>query len=346
MDKILAKKDFPHWLKKLESYRIYAPREKNDVWNYEIITDPSGLALADVAVVVPVKKIVFPQREPFFEFREDEEKGTAVTELLPEDRPTVVFGVRPCEARALTLMDKVFSGEFEDPYFRKRRNATTLVGLACAEPPSPNCFCLSMGGSPKSKEGLDVLLTNLGDSYFAEALTDKGKKLVAAGEKLFSAAKPGDKKKAEKIQADSEKKLPRKLEGIENIHLKLKDMFESPLWDQESMSCLRCGICTYLCPTCHCFDISDEVDQVSPLSGKRVRTWDTCQFPDFTMHSSGRNPRPEKLSRLRQRINHKFQYFVELWQTSQCTGCGRCISLCPVGIDIINVVEKVRDYGS
>ena len=123
-------------------------------------------------------------------------------------------------------------------------------------------------------------------------------------------------------------------------------MFDSPFWDDESMSCIRCGICTYLCPTCHCFDINDEVISSYPLKGKRVRTWDNCQFPDFTMHSSGHNPRPDKASRLRQRILHKYNYFVEKYGHYQCTGCGRCVSKCPVGIDIIEVLNKVNDYES
>jgi ferredoxin len=346
MDKILAKKDYPKWLAKLASYRIYAPRKKDDVWNYEIITAPDGDRLEDVMTAVPAKGIVFPQREFFFAFAETEDNGTRITEHLPEDDPVVVFGVRPCEGKAVTLTDLVFGGEFEDPYYWKRRNATTLVGLGCAQPPSANCFCLSVGGSPHSKEGLDLLLTDLGEAYFAEILTKKGEKLILAGQKLFTGPKPEDRKKVEKIQAESGKKIRRELSRIDNVPAKLKGMFDSSLWDDESMSCIRCGICTYLCPTCHCFDMNDEVETASPLSGKRVRTWDTCQFPDFTMHSSGHNPRPDKASRLRQRINHKFQYFVEIWQKNQCTGCGRCISLCPVGIDIIKVVEKVRDHGA
>jgi ferredoxin len=148
-----------------------------------------------------------------------------------------------------------------------------------------------------------------------------------------------------KIHADAEKKLKRGVKDVAKIPPELKEMFESPFWDEESMSCLRCGICTYLCPTCHCFDISDEVTSISPFEGYRIRTWDNCQFPDFTMHSSGHNPRPDKASRLRQRIMHKYQYFVELYDHYQCTGCGRCISKCPVGIDIIEVLNKVRDYG-
>jgi len=346
MEKKLAKKDMPQWLKKLEAYRIYAPRKRDDVWNYEVVGPSDGFHLEDVMTAVPAKKIIFPQRELFFEFNETDENGCQLAERWPEETPVVVLGARPCEGKALTLTDKVFGGDYEDPYYWKRRKATTLVGLACSNPPSANCFCRSVGGSPYSKEGLDLLLTDLGEAYYVESLTEKGEKLIQAGGKLFAEASPEDKKKSEKIHFEADKKIPRELGRIEKVPLKLKDIFASPFWDDESMSCLRCGICTYLCPTCHCFDINDEVEESSPLSGKRVRTWDTCQFPDFTMHSSGHNPRPDKAARLRQRINHKFQYFIEVWQNYQCTGCGRCISLCPVGIDIIKVVEKVRDYGS
>jgi len=346
MDKILAKKDFPRWLEALGAYDVYAPQLIDDVWNYELAADPKAVSLDYPQTAIPAKKIVFPQREFFFEFREADTDDYKLKELLPEGKPTVIFGVRACEGKAVTLTDLVFGGEIADDYYWKRRNAAVLVGLACASPPSTNCFCLSVNGSPHSKEGLDVLMTDLGDQYYVEILTDKGKKLVSEGGAIFHEAKPPDKKAAEKIHADSEKKLARELKNIKDVPAKLKGMFASPFWDDESMSCIRCGICTYLCPTCHCFDINDEVESQTPLAGRRVRTWDTCQFPDFTMHSSGHNPRPDKAARLRQRINHKFQYFVEVWQNYQCTGCGRCITLCPVGIDIIKVVEKVRDHAS
>jgi ferredoxin len=189
-------------------------------------------------------------------------------------------------------------------------------------------------------------MTDLGDKYFVESLSEKGGTLINLAKSLFLQPKAADKKTVEKTQAEAEKKITRQIKGIKKIPSILKNMFDSPFWDEESLSCLRCGICTYLCPTCHCFDINDEVDSSSPIKGKRIRTWDNCQFPDFTMHSSGHNPRPDRASRLRQRILHKFQYFVELYKDYQCTGCGRCISKCPVGIDIIEVLDKVSDYGS
>jgi sulfhydrogenase subunit beta (sulfur reductase) len=290
------------------------------------------------------KTIVLPQKETFLEFKVSDDGSPELKESLPEESTWVVFGVRPCDARALTLTDKVFGGEFKDPYYWARRNQTIIIGLACNTAPSPNCFCLTVDGSPHSRDGMDISLTDLGDRYFVQSLTEKGEKLIKASSKYFEQAQTEDKKNRDNIKKLSEKSIARHVENLKEVPAKLRSMFDSSLWEEESMSCLRCGICTYLCPTCHCFDICDELTTSSPAAGKRIRNWDTCQFPDFTMHSSGHNPRPDKASRLRQRIMHKFNYFVETYQNYQCTGCGRCTSLCPVGIDIIEVLSKVREH--
>jgi sulfhydrogenase subunit beta (sulfur reductase) len=346
MDKILLKKAFPQWVKKLQAYRIYAPSKDGDIWTYEAVSTPEDIDLEFLTTALSPKKIIFPQREIYFSFEKTDEDEPKIEEILPHDEPTIVFGVRPCDAKAVILTDLVFGGDFEDAYYWKRRNQTYLVGLACNTPPSVNCFCLSVDGSPHSTEGLDILLTDMGDRYYVQSLTKKGNELLDLAKSLFTTLKPADKKEFQKIHAESEMKLKRQIQDLKKIPPKLKGMWDSPFWDEEAMSCLRCGICTYMCPTCHCFDINDEVLSTFPLKGQRVRTWDTCQFPDFTMHSSGHNPRPDKASRLRQRVMHKFQYFVEKYNYYQCTGCGRCITKCPVGIDIIQVLDKVRDYGS
>ncbi len=346
MEKVLAKKSFPQWVKTLSSYKIFAPVEKENLWDYELIENPEKVNLDYLNTVLSPKKIIFPQREIYLEFSAENADGLKVEEVLPDEKPSVIFGVRPCDAKSLTLTDKVFGGDFEDIYYWSRRKQMALIGLSCSTPPSPNCFCLTVDGSPFSKDGLDVLMTDLGDKYFIETLTKKGEQLVSTAKALFKAPTEKDKKDLLKIQQEAKTLIKRQVESIKKIPPKLKEMFDASLWDEESMSCIRCGICTYLCPTCHCFDINDEVDSYSPLKGKRIRTWDNCQFPDFTMHSSGHNPRPDKASRLRQRIMHKFQYFVERYKNYQCTGCGRCISRCPVGIDIIEVLDKVRDYGA
>ncbi len=346
MEKILIKQSFPQWVTRLSSYEIFAPVKTEAHWNYQVVKDPAGLDLNHPNTVLSPKKIIFPLREVFFEFNTQNEEAHQVKEILPGEQAAVIFGVRPCDARALTLTDKVFSGDFEDPYYWKRRNSTTLVGLACSSPPSENCFCLSLAGSPFSTAGLDMLLVDLGRHYFLESLTEKGDQLINLGADLFADANGEHRQGVEKARENSEKQIARQIKDTQKIPPKLKDMFDSPLWDEESLSCIRCGICTYLCPTCHCFDINDEVSSNSPLHGKRIRTWDNCQFPDFTMHSSGHNPRPNKASRLRQRILHKYQYFVDRYEEYQCTGCGRCVSKCPVGIDIIEILNKVSDYGT
>ncbi len=345
MDKILSKKAFPQWANKLQSYILYSPTKSEDIWTFEIVKIPEKIDLDFCTTVLSPKKIIFPQREIFLEFQKKDQDKPEILEVLPVDKPVVIFGVRPCDAKAVTLMDKVFGEDFRDPYYWKRRNKTTLVGLACNIPPSPNCFCLSVEGSPYSTDGLDILMTDLGDRYYVETLTKNSEKLLNLAKPLFKQPSIKDKKDKQKIQTDSEKSIKRQVKDLKKVPPKLKGMWDSPFWDDQAMSCLRCGICTFLCPTCHCFDINDEVLSQAPLKGKRVRTWDNCQFPDFTMHSSGHNPRPDKASRLRQRIMHKFQYFVENYKDYQCTGCGRCVSKCPVGIDIIEVLDKVRDYG-
>jgi sulfhydrogenase subunit beta (sulfur reductase) len=344
LEKILKKDAFAEWLKKLSSYDIYLPVEDGGRFDYEIAGKTGAINNDYTNAVVPPKKLIFPQREVLLKFHSSNEKSPDVKEVLPEEKPVVVFGVRPCDAKALTLTDKVFGGDLEDPYYRRRRDNTTVVGLVCNEPPSPNCFCTSVGGSPAGKEGLDVVLTDLGNKYYVETLTKRGEKAVAGGGKIFAAPAAFDKKTAKNIHADAAKKVKRRVERVDETTEKLKGMFDTPFWDEESLTCVRCGICTYLCPTCHCFDINDEVLSTAPLAGERVRTWDNCQFPDFTMHSSGHNPRPNRASRLRQRILHKFRYFVENFGDYQCTGCGRCINYCPVGIDIISVLDKAAAY--
>jgi sulfhydrogenase subunit beta (sulfur reductase) len=343
MNGILKKELFPRWLEGLSSYRIYAPARRGDQWRYEVADGSYRLDRSYTRTAESSKTIVFPQREVLLKF-EAGQGGLDIGEVLPEEKPCIVLGVRPCDARALTLLDRVFQDDFEDPYYRARRSAALLVGLACSTPPSPGCFCLSVGGSPFSSEGLDVLLVDLGDRYLVESFTPGGDSLIRGLKDVFSEPTAEDRQTAERLKVESEKEIKRQVSEVGAIPAKLKDMYDSPFWEEESLRCIRCGICTYLCPTCHCFDINDETSSSVPLRGTRVRTWDTCQFPDFTMHSSGHNPRPDRASRLRQRILHKFLYFVERHNVYQCTGCGRCVTACPVGIDITEVLNKAGGY--
>lgn len=346
MEKIIPKQTFPDWMNKLEEFTIYAPVKKEESWSFEALTKPGEINIHYLNTAESPKKVVFPQREVLFEFNgSPNPKGREnvdLKEVPPEGKSQIVVGIRPCDARAVRLLDRVFEEDIEDPYYSRRRKATVLVGLGCDSPPSPNCFCTSVGGLPFARTDLDVLVTDLGNDYYVESLTGKGAELMKTAGKLFKEPKNGQRDKMEKIQADSARQIQRKIKKLDTKSSRLDKMFDSPFWEEEAAACIRCGICTYLCPSCHCFDITDEVNAVSPLSGKRVRNWDNCQFPDFTMHSSGHNPRPGKASRLRRRVLHKFHYFIKTYGDYLCTGCGRCVTKCPVGIDIVDIMNKVE----
>lgn len=344
MEKILKKSDLGKWVGKLSAFDCYAPTKENDHWEFNQVTYLDSLPEDYTQVNVPLKKVVLPNREVLFNFEDNRNGGPHIQEVLPEEKEVVVFGVRGCDARGVALLSQIFSKSSPDIYFERRKNQLYVVGLSCYPLPGDNCFCLSVGGGPFSTQGMDILLSDIGGKYFVEVLTPKGEKLVEVGREFF--AEPNDQDRQDRLRREKKAQEMFNLE-IHEAEKKagvLHHLFEDKIWKTESFRCLKCGICTYLCPTCHCFDIADELASPVPFQGKRVRVWDTCQFPDFTMHSSGHNPRPDKSSRLRQRIMHKFLYFVETYGEIMCTGCGRCVSKCPVGIDIVNILNRVESH--
>ncbi|MDD5297153.1 MAG: 4Fe-4S dicluster domain-containing protein [Rhodocyclaceae bacterium] len=340
MELILEKGRLDDWIAALEGWQAFAPSQEDEVWGYRPTASP--VRLDHPNTVQPPKNFAFPQREVFFRFEQVKGEPPRLTPVEPDAARNVVFGVRPCDGRGVVRMDTVFSDHVEDSFYLGRRKNLAYVGLACLKPASRHCFCKSVGGSPVSTEGLDVLMTDLGDCWLLASATPVGETLMQAAGALLT--EPSAEQRMELARRHEEALArPQKsaVADVGNAATRLKDNFDSPLWEELGKACIACGICTYLCPTCHCFDLNDEVSGGKPLRGGRVRTWDSCQFPDFTMHSSGHNPRDSLGSRLRQRVSHKFRYFVENFGTPQCTGCGRCVSQCPVGIDIVNVVNRV-----
>jgi ferredoxin len=336
--KKLSKEKVGEALKELSKFRLIAPAKSDDVVIFKQINDPEEAFLDFGNSTVPPKKMVFPQTETLFRFvvgnPELEEKN------VEEEGTTVIFGLRPCDARAMAIVDKLFAWDYDDPYYQDRRKLTTLVGMACVEPPSINCFCTSVGGAPFGEEGLDMLLTDMGDYYLVKPLTEKGEKLEETLTSQLEGASADDEKKAEGMASESAGKIRRSIK-TEGIPEKLPGLWENELWKKVSASCLGCGICTFLCPTCHCFDIQDEVEELG--EGRRARMWDSCMFSEYTVHASGHNPRPTRKERTRNRINHKYSYYPGRFDVIACVGCGRCINLCPVNIDILDILEQVVD---
>mgnify|MGYP002350015815 FL=1 len=185
-----------------------------------------------------------------------------------------------------------------------------------------------------------MLFTDLGDAYYVEAKTEPGEVFLTRHQALFETASAEDKAARDAYVAGviEKQQVAVDVEG-HAVHDKLDKLFDDDCWDEIAESCLGCGICTYLCPTCHCFDIEDDGTE---QQGVRYRTWDTCQFPHFTLETSGHNPRPSRTERVRQRVMHKFKYFVDRLDVTACVGCGRCVRYCPVNIDIREIINKVK----
>jgi len=304
------------------------------------------------------KEWLFPQTETYLTFEygkdvaapadgADGEGGATTGPDAPVPTPTlkveaqkeapnqVIFGLRPCDARGLVQMDQVFGGYggfYYDPLYNARRAATTVLAVGCAKPRS-TCFCAALGGSPMGTEGVDVLFTPVEGGFVVEGVTEKGKALLDMAPGM-AAASAAQSTAADEVKAEAEKAVdkPFTLDGIrDNLH----DNIADERWHDLCMRCISCGTCTYVCPSCYCFSINDEIVE---SSGERYRVWDNCFNPMYTEETSGHNPRAQKSNRFRNRFSHKFWYYPDKYDSLLCSGCGRCIANCPTRIDIREVL--------
>ncbi|MHA1198619.1 MAG: 4Fe-4S dicluster domain-containing protein [Candidatus Heimdallarchaeaceae archaeon] len=333
---LLTKEKLPDLVNAIASKQIlFGPKEENSYSSFKQIHDFNELDLNYLLSRVSPKSIIFKQTETLFKFVPGR-KGSAKSIDIPNER-SVIFAIRPCDARGISMLDKVFDGDYVDPFYLSRRNNTILVGLTCNQP-EQNCFCTSFEDSPGSTKNVDVLLTEMEDNYLIEIITEKGQELFNEMNTFLSEASVADKQKRDEIKEQAISLINRKM-NLKGIVPKLDKMFDHVLWRNTAYKCIGCGICTYLCPTCNCFDMQDE----STLKeGARIRVWDSCMYPEYTMHASGHNPRPARMNRVRNRVYHKFSYFPKNEDDTACTGCARCIDYCPANIDIIDLIEKVE----
>lgn len=310
--------------------RVVGPRRDGTVTLYEPLTKGEELVLGELPRR-SAKEAFFPLCENILSFEKTEE-GMRITDVNAGSFPeTVLMGVRPCDAAAPGILDAVFSWDYNDEFYLARRRRTTIIGLACTKSDDA-CFCTAVGCGPDLREGSDLFLTPLeGGGFLAEAVTDKGNGILAAYNELFS--EPGDARPVAPAEPVTEKL------DLARIKAWLDENFESPFWAEIAERCAGCGACAFLCPACHCFDI---VDEGGETKGCRRKSWDACGFGKFTNHASGHNPRDGQPKRYRNRIMHKFKYYDDKFGKTLCTGCGRCIRACPVGIDIKAVLEEIQ----
>uniref|UniRef100_A0A7C4EI25 Hydrogenase n=1 Tax=Fundidesulfovibrio putealis TaxID=270496 RepID=A0A7C4EI25_9BACT len=288
----------------------------------------------------PPKGAVFPACESLVAFRyaknpDNPDNTTLEVRETIDAKPTVVLGGRPCDARGFTVFDRVYVTQaVRDANYAARRENTLFVTQVCTRPDN-TCFCHCVGSSPSDPAGSDVLLTPVDGGWVVEAVSERGQALMAAAP-LPEAAQAAqavavgvrDAALAALGPAWSAEEAPAKL---------IEKFDDAAFWEKVSAKCISCGACTYLCPTCYCFTITDER---TGMHGERLRSWDTCMSYQFTLEASGHNPRPTKAHRLKNRVGHKFSYYPQIHAGNiACCGCGRCIRLCPVSVDIREIVR-------
>jgi ferredoxin len=338
----LEKSKFDDFIRSLaEEYAVYGVVTEGGKSSFRVVASAGEIDQDCLVTDRSPKEIFFPHSEVLFEYDKE-----GVREPEKAGKPIAVWGMRSCDTASLVMLDKVFGTArqmpdnemFHDPYWKRKYDASLVFALACNQPRS-TCFCNWLGGDPHGGNGSDVLVIDAGDAFLMRPASDKGEAFMKKM-KHGAEASAADEKKAAGLAEEARAKMAGPV-PLEDLNQRLKEAFNTDIWEGLSAKCVNCGACAFVCPTCHCFDVQDEG---KGGRGKRIRIWDSCMFPIFTREASGHNPRGLSTDRFKQRVMHKYSYFVDNYGESLCTGCGRCVIACPVGVDIREVIGRVLSY--
>ncbi len=323
-----------------EKQSLFLPVKTAGQTNFGLWTEDAQVDLCTLKTVKSAKDVFFPQSENLYTCYRDGKKISIVPEKLEEEN-FVVFGIKGCDVRGIHVLDKVFLSDPVDSFYCARRKHGVIVSLACCQP-EESCFCKVFGVDCAEPEG-DVVTWLTRDYLYWKPITEKGEALTAQVAELLEDADEKAVEDQKTAIAQIVEKLPYanlSLEGWNGDALKEK--FDSPLWEQLYKPCLACGTCTFVCPTCQCYDIKD---YNTGNSVQRYRCWDSCMYSDFTMMAHGNN-RTSQMQRFRQRFMHKLVYFpANNSGMYSCVGCGRCVDKCPSHLNIVKVIKAFGKEG-
>ena len=325
-----------------ETRELYLPVKTAGQTNFAAWSEDAEVDLDTLKTVKSAKDAFFPQSEGLYTVKKEGKKMSVEPERLKE-QDFVVFGMKACDVKGLEVLDKVFLSDPVDTFYAARRDHGTVVAMACHEP-EETCFC-KVFGVDAANPASDVAVWTVGDELYWKALTEKGEALTESVKELLTEDGAGE--AAVEAEKENIHKIVEKLPYM-NLSLEgwngdaLSEKFDSPVWEELYKPCLACGTCTFVCPTCQCYDIKD---YTAGNSVSRYRCWDSCMYSDFTMMAHGNN-RTSQMQRFRQRFMHKLIYYpANNDGMYSCVGCGRCVEKCPQALNIVKVVKAFQNQG-
>ena len=343
----IQKLDFINFINKIsENFRSFYLRGKDTQFSWkekqrkllywqEYKGDLDDLVIGEIRAQDPLKQFVFSPKEKVSEdFRGLEDKV---------EKPVLLIGVKNCDLSGLDISDFVFmQGDFRDPFYVNRRQSMFIIVSDCTKP-IDTCFCTALGIKPYPEKNYDIGISDIGEGFVVEVVSEKAINLVSNHKDKFQQTRDIHLQKRDELRNNTtngvednirQNEIPNEsqLKGI------MEKGFESQIWKDEVKTCVECGGCNVICPTCHCFFLGDTKEENRNI---RYKIWDACLYKDFAVVAGGANPRKHLLQRLRNRYDKKFNFFPNVLGKIACTGCGRCISGCPGKIDIRRILKNL-----
>ncbi len=317
-----------------KSYRVYVPYRKGESLFFGRFDSKKldSIETGQIRQSQPLKTFLTTPRENITNLPEDSNRP---------DSANIIVGLKACDLASLKIQDFIFKeGDFLDPFYIKKRESTIIISSDCTEA-KDTCFCLAMEGKPYPEKEFDINLSVLKNTYLVEVATEKGKRIVNEFRTFFinsdkshlGSRDENRRKVVSQVEQSIEKRGTPDTKLIDGT---VRKNFTSDIWKDFSSTCVECGACNLVCPTCHCFLLYDE--RTNGTSA-RYKAWDSCLYKTFARVAGGANPRKHLQERLRNRFDKKFDFFPTALNTHACTGCGRCIEACPGDIDIREVLK-------